>query len=56
MCCGPRRAEEKNMCGSNPEGRVPVGRRPQVVQAHIHEVALTSVGPCWLLFVPSVVR
>ena len=33
-----------------------VGRRPRVVRAHIHELALTGVGPCWLLSVPGVAR
>ena len=28
-----------------------VGRRPRVTQAHIHELATTGVGPCWLLSV-----
>ena len=36
--------------GSNPEGgggasMVPLGRRPRVVRVHIHELALTGVGP-----------
>ena len=41
---------EKHVWGGRPrrEGTwmVLVGRRPQVVRAHIHELALTSVGPC----------
>ena len=31
---------------------VPMGRCSRVVRAHIHELALTSVSPYWLLFVP----
>ena len=45
--------------GSNLEGRVHgwyQGRRPRVVRAHIHELALTGVGPYWLLSVPGVAR
>ena len=66
MCRGPRRAEDKNVCGAvaTPKGggggggtsMVPLGRRPRVVRVHIHELALTGVGPYWLLFVPGVAR
>ena len=35
---------------------VPVGRRPWVARAHIHELALTGINPCWLLSVPGIVR
>ena len=35
---------------------VPVGRSPRVVRAHIHELALTGVGPCWLLSILGVAR
>ena len=30
------------------------GAAPRVVRAHIHELALTGVGPCWLFSVPGV--
>ena len=61
MCCGPQRADEKNMCGAVaiPKGGYMDGTggpRPRVVRAHIHELALTSVGPCWLLSVPGIAR
>ena len=35
---------------------VPVGRRSRVVWAHIQELALTGVSPCWLLFVDGSMR
>ena len=60
MCCGPRRAEEKNMCGAvaTPKGGYMDGTGgatpPRVTRAHIHELAPTGVGPCWLLSVPGV--
>ena len=51
MCGGPRRVEEKNMCRvvATPKGGYMdgiCGAIPQVVRAHIHELALTGVGPC----------
>ena len=60
MCCGPRRVEEKNMCGAvatlkGGTWMVPVGDAPRLLGC-IHELAPTGVGPCWLLSVSGVAR
>ena len=54
MYGGPRKEKEKNMCGAT--WMVPMGLRPSVVRAHIHELALTGIGPYLLLSVPGVAR
>ena len=33
---------------------VPAGGCPQAIQAHIHELTLTDIGPCWVPFVLDV--